>query len=83
VKDLDALPNRTARRVLDALEQLGKDPGSSELDVKPLVGRRPWRRYRVGDFRIVFRLAEQGRVLLVARVVDRKELERALRTLSE
>jgi len=83
VRDIDALPDRTARRVLDALAQLGMDPGSDTLDVKALVGRRPWRRSRVGDHRILFRPADQGRVILVARVVDRKELERALRTLPD
>jgi len=83
VKDIDALPDRTARRVLDALEQLGRDPTSDALDVKALVGRRPWRRSRVGDHRIVFRPAAKGRVILVARVVDGKELERALRSLPD
>ena len=51
--------------------------------MKALVGRRPWRRSRVGGHRIVFRPADKGRVILVARVVDRKELERALRSLPD
>jgi mRNA interferase RelE/StbE len=83
VKDLDSLPRRAAARVVDALERLGDDPGSDALDTKALAGRRPWRRLRVGEYRILFRLAEKGRVLLVARVVDRKELDRALGTLPD
>jgi mRNA-degrading endonuclease RelE of RelBE toxin-antitoxin system len=81
VKDLDTLPKRTATRVLEALEKLGEDPRSDAVDVKALEGRRPWRRMRVGNHRVVFRAAERGAVLLVARVVDRKELEQALRNL--
>jgi mRNA interferase RelE/StbE len=80
-KDLDGLPKRAAVRVLNALEKLGKDPASEELDVKALLGRRPWRRLRVGDYRILFRPSQRGRVLLVARVIDRRELERALASL--
>jgi mRNA-degrading endonuclease RelE of RelBE toxin-antitoxin system len=82
-KDLDGLTKRAAARVLNALEKLGKDPASEELDVKALVGRRPWRRLRVGDYRILFRPSQRGRVLLVARVFDRRELERALATLPD
>lgn len=83
VGDLDPLPKRTARRIADALEELAEDPRSARFDVKPLVGRRPWRRLRVGDHRVLFRSAEGGSVLLVGRVVDREELERAIRTLPE
>lgn len=77
------MPERVAVRILDALERLGIDPGSEALDVKPLTGRRPWRRLRVGDHRLVFRLSERGRILLVARIVDRRELERAVGTLPD
>lgn len=80
-KDLDALPKRVAVRVLDALERLGGDPSAPELDVKAMVGRRPWRRMRVGDHRLLFKLSDRGRVVLVARVIDRRELERAVQTL--
>jgi mRNA-degrading endonuclease RelE of RelBE toxin-antitoxin system len=83
VKDLDSLQVKAARKILDELSLLGSDPQSLALDVKPLTGRRPWRRLRVGAYRILFRPAEGGRVLLVARVIDRKELERAVETLAE
>jgi mRNA interferase RelE/StbE len=82
-KDLDSLPKKTALRVIEALEQLGADPGSKAVDTKALVGRRPWRRLRVGEHRVLFRSADKGRVLLVARVIDRKELDRALGTLPD
>jgi mRNA interferase RelE/StbE len=80
-KDLDALPRRIAARAIKALETLAEDPGAEQLDVKLLVGRRPWRRMRVGDYRILFKVADRGRIILVARVIDRRDLERALTTL--
>ena len=83
VKDLDALPKRTAARVLGVLERLAEDPTSDRLDVKGLAGRRPWRRLRVGDYRILFKPVDRGRILLVARIIDRKELDRAVAALPE
>lgn len=83
VKDLDPLTDKATQRVVTALELLARDPESRSLDVKPLSGRKPWRRLRVGDHRVVFRLSKGGNVLLVARVVDRKYLERAISTLPD
>lgn len=83
VKDLDSLSDKAAERVANALELLGRDPESRSLDVKPLKGRSPWRRLRVGDHRAVFRRSNGGKVLLVARVIDRKYLERAIETLPD
>ena len=81
VKDLDDISTAHARRILDALERLGGDAEGSGLDVKPLVGRRPWRRLRVGNYRVLFRAARS--TLLVARVIHRRDLDRAMRTLPE
>jgi mRNA-degrading endonuclease RelE of RelBE toxin-antitoxin system len=83
VKDLDSLSDKAAERVANALELLEQDPESRSLDVKPLKGRKPWRRLRVGNHRVVFRRSDGGKVLLVARVVDRKYLERAVTTLPD
>jgi mRNA-degrading endonuclease RelE of RelBE toxin-antitoxin system len=80
---LDSLPQRTARRIADPLRTLAEDPRSPTLDIKVLVGRRPWRRLRLGDHRILFRPAQGGNVLLVGRVVDRRELDRAVRSLPD
>lgn len=69
----------------EALEALGA--GASNLDVKPLIGSAPWHRLRVGDFRVLYRpvepneTADSGAGLLVARVVHRRDLERAVATL--
>jgi mRNA interferase RelE/StbE len=82
-KDLDALPAKVARRVADALEKLGESPQAAGFDAKLLVGRRPWRRLRVGNHRVLFRMSDGAKVLLVARVVDRKELEQAVLTLPD
>ena len=83
VRDLDRLPKRTAARVADALERLGADPRASSLDVKALVGRRPWLRLRVGNHRVLFRISADQRVILVARVIDRRELEQAVASLPD
>jgi hypothetical protein len=73
------------RRIRDALGALAA--GAENLDVKALSGRAPWLRMRVGDWRVLYRpltqaeAAESGRGWLVARVVDRRDLERSVRSL--
>jgi hypothetical protein len=49
------------------------------LDVKPLKASGPWARLRVGEYRILYRPIDGG--WLVERLVDRRDLERAIGTL--
>jgi len=81
VKDLDSIPKRVAEIVLTAIDRLSADPSDASLDVKALVGRRPWRRLRVGSHRVLFHFSDGQKVLLVGRVIDRKELEQAVKSL--
>jgi hypothetical protein len=54
--------------------------GAANLDVKPVAGRAPWRRRRVGEHRLLYReLADEADSrYLVARVIDRRDLHRAI-----
>lgn len=79
-RDLRGLDPQVRPRVIAALrEDLAADPPPPNLDVKTLQGRAPWRRLRVGEHRVLFR--PEGDGLLVARVVDRRDLDRAVRGL--
>jgi addiction module RelE/StbE family toxin len=56
VRDLRKLAksNREdAEKIRDALEDLSS--GASNLDIKQLQGHPPWRRLRVGDWRVLYR----------------------------
>ncbi len=73
-------------RLREALEGLAV--GEAGLDVKPLAGSAPWHRLRVGDYRVLYRAVEPDDAgdsdasFLVARVVHRRDLERAVTTLA-
>lgn len=77
-----------AKRIAKAIAALERDdPG---LDIVALQGRAPWRRLRSGDWRVIFRslttaeirsLGRTGRGYLVARIVNRRDLERAIQSL--
>lgn len=84
VKDLRRLDRPDRDRVRDALQQLAA--GAENLDIKALTGSAPWLRLRVGDWRVLYRPltdaeAHGGPGLLVARVVNRRDLLRAVGTL--
>jgi len=83
---------RSGKGVARRLEEtLGVHPLPRNADVVPLRGRSPWLRLRPGSYRVLFRPltrreldalgvdAEAG--FPVARVVDRRELERAVAAL--
>ncbi len=72
VRDLKGLDRQTRKRV-----QIGD---AANLDVKPVVGRAPWRRLRVGEHRVLYRefADESDARYLVARVIDRRDLHRAI-----
>ena len=77
-RDLRRLgPGPELDRIEAALRRLGD--GEANLDIKPLTGSAPWLRLRVGDWRILFRPADE--VVLVARIIHRSELQQAVRTL--
>jgi mRNA-degrading endonuclease RelE of RelBE toxin-antitoxin system len=84
VRDLRKVSRPDRERIREALAALAVDAGN--LDVKALTGRAPWLRMRVGDWRVLYRpLLENetgGSGLLVARVINRRELERAVRSLA-
>lgn len=72
-------------------ESLAADPLPPNLDLAALRGRTPWLRLRSGDWRVLLRPLSQAelgdvggtaeRGFLVARIVNRRDLERAVATL--
>ena len=66
----------------------GLAAGEANQDIKPLAGAAPWHRLRVGDYRILDRPVEPDEAAdpearwLVARIVHRLDLERAVSTLT-
>lgn len=75
------------------VEGLAADPPPGNLDIKALHGRGSWLRMRVGDWRIIYRPLTREELerwredkvqtegYLIARIVNRRDLDRALRTL--
>ena len=96
-KDLGKIRNQDDRaRVTEGLRELAAEPPPANLDLKALTGQAPWLRLRVGEHRIILRPlaeAEQSRLVMrrgtlsgspayvVARIVNRRDLDRAIRTL--
>ena len=71
-QDLWRIPKPEVARIIRALEQLSN---SLKGDVKRLTNFTPEYRLRVGDYRVLFEIEGQGRVV-VYRVRHRKEAYR-------
>lgn len=72
-RDVRGLSRDAARRCRNALALLQKDPSRGQ----PLKGE--WKglyRYRVGDFRIIYRIRRQELVVVVIAIGHRREVYR-------
>ena len=74
--DLGALSSRDqrlARRIVAAIERYAEgDLG----DVRKLTGSADEYRLRIGDWRVVFRLEDSGRLMAISRVLNRRDAYR-------
>jgi mRNA interferase RelE/StbE len=73
-KDLARLSAEIHDRVIDAIKALGKNPRPSGC--RKLVGSTNDWRIRVGDYRVVYEIADTIRVVRINRVRHRKEIYR-------
>ena len=80
-KDLLELSADVAERIVRRLAELEEAPEPRGDTVKRLKGFAiPTFRFRVGDYRAIFRIA--GTLVVILRVIHRSGLDRALRDLA-
>ena len=75
-KDLEPLPKNIIKRALDTIETI--------LKYNPFVGKkleyrgRHLYRYRIGDYRIVYRVDKKEKDVVVLKIRHRKEVYRGM-----
>jgi len=75
-KDIDALPQNVFKRVQVKIDALGANPRPPTC-VK-LTGHESLYRLRVGDWRVVYAVNDQSRIVTVTVVAHRREIYRGL-----
>jgi mRNA interferase RelE/StbE len=76
VRQLRAIPQPTALTILRALTPLGDDPRREDASVKKLVGYDDRYRLRVGDYRVIYEIADGQLIILIIGVGHRREAYR-------
>lgn len=71
--DIGRQDQRTAQRIADAVNRFAE---LNTGDVKKMAGGAGEYRLRVGDWRVLFKLEEGGRVLAISRVLNRRDAYR-------
>lgn len=66
------LPRPARDRVLDAIENLGKDP--RPRGAKKLVGEQTAWRVRIGDYRVIYDVFDSELTVSVVRAAHRREV---------
>lgn len=69
-KKLQSLPRADRSRIAEKLEQLGRDPDNSSLDIKKLEGE-PYFRLRVGNWRVIFERHDVVRIITIEKIKPR------------
>ena len=69
-KKLQGLPRSERFRIAEKLEQLGRNPDDSLLDIKKLEGE-PYFRLRVGNWRIIFERYDVVKIIAVEKIKPR------------
>jgi mRNA interferase RelE/StbE len=78
VRQLRTVPQPTALTILRALTPLGDDPRRQDADIKKLAGYSDRYRLRVGDYRVIYEIADAQLIILIVGVGHRREAYRAL-----
>lgn len=75
VRSLSRIERPQSRLIRERIDRLALDPYGAPLDVKRLAGRQGFR-LRVGDWRVIYELQDEVRVLAVEDVRHRREAYR-------
>lgn len=78
LRQLRSIPQPAALTILRALTPLGDDPRRSDADIKKLAGYSDRYRLRVGDYRVIYEIADAQLIILIVGVGHRREAYRAL-----
>lgn len=72
-KELQKLPSQIIKRLVPAIDSLSKDPRPS--GAKKLQGNKEniWR-IRVGDYRIIYLIADEIKIVEIRRIGSRKDV---------
>lgn len=70
-KQLDDLPQKQQKRLISAIRLLADEPRPS--GVKKLKGYDKTYRIRVGDYRIIYKIEDQEKLILVLSSIHRKD----------
>lgn len=73
VRQLRVIPQPAALTILRALTPLGDDPRRQDADIKILTGYSDRYRLRVGDYRIIYEIADGQLIILIVGVGHRRE----------
>ena len=80
-KDLRRIGRGPERqRIIEGLQALAAD--ADNLDIKAVVGATPWRRLRIGNYRVLYWL-RPDHTYEIRRIVHRRDLDATAATLPE
>lgn len=73
IKELNSLPNKEIKKIINAINQLIEEPRS--LNSKKLTASEVYR-MRVGDYRILYEIKDNVLIIYIIKIGHRKDIYR-------
>ncbi len=73
-KELNSLPNKEIKKILNSIDQLSKGPRSAN---SKKLSASEYYRIRVGDYRILYEVKDQILIIYIIKIAHRKDVYRA------
>ena len=74
LKELQALPERIQRKILDAVHLLSINPYTEILQIKKMKGADSLYRVRIQDYRVIFYIESQFIKISIIKIGHRKDI---------
>jgi mRNA interferase RelE/StbE len=80
VDDINKTSAQLRTKIIAAIKKLSSDPFTPGTNIKKLKGfKQPLFRLRSGDYRVLYRVEKN--TITIMRVIDRKELEKIIKSI--
>ena len=74
VKELEKVPEKTRKKILDAVQLLALNPRTELLQIKKLKGAESLYRFRIGDYRVIYTFEDRILKITLIKIGHRGEV---------
>ncbi|MCX8143945.1 MAG: type II toxin-antitoxin system mRNA interferase toxin, RelE/StbE family [Bacteroidia bacterium] len=75
-KDIQKIPHKFLQKIIERIDHLSKNP--YPIGCEKISGKNSYYRIRVNDYRIIYQVIEQKKLIIIERIRHRKDVYKGL-----